>query len=104
MTDKKNAGEVITLEEAIDFTHSYQEKHPNATKAYLVDVAKLNLITAQEGCVSVRIYNGYETATDTTNLVLVGVNEQGNDMTEGIILERALPCPKYCDSISQLIK
>lgn len=99
-----SAGEVITLAEAIDFTHAYQEEYPDSTKAYLVDVDKLNLITAQEDCVSVRIYNGYDTETNTTNLVLVGVNDLGEDMTEGIIIERTLPCPPYCPGKSSLIK
>ena len=104
MLNKNEAGAVITLEEAISFTHSYQEEYPNSTKAYLVDVDKLSLITAQNNCVSVRIYNGYDTETNTTNLVLVGVNNQGDDMTEGIIVERTLPCPPYCPNSSSLIK
>lgn len=99
-----NAGEVITLAEAIDFTHAYQEEYPDSTKAYLVDVDKLNLITEQEDCVSVRIYNGYDTTTNTTNLVMVGVNSQGEDMTEGIIIEKTRPCPPFCPDKSSLIK
>lgn len=99
-----SAGEVITLEEAIDFTHAYQEKYPDSTKAYLVDADKLNLITTQEGCVSVRIYNGYDTETDTTNLVLVGVNAEGEDMTKGIIIERVKPCPPYCPGRTPLTR
>lgn len=99
-----NAGEVITLAEAIDFTHAYQEEYPDSTKAYLVDVDKLNLITEQEDCVSVRIYNGYDTTTNTTNLVLVGVNDLGEDMTGGIIIEKTRPCPPFCPDKSSLIK
>lgn len=100
-----SAGAVITLEEAIDFTHAYQQEYPDSTRAYLVDVDKLNLITTQTGCISVRIYNGYDTETNTTNLVLVGVNDEGEDMTEGIMIERVFSCPPYCSSgKSPLIK
>ena len=99
-----SAGEVITLVEAIDFTHYYQEEYPDSTKAYLIDVDKLDLITKQKHCVGVRIYNGYDKETNTTNVVLVGVNDQGEDMTGGIIIERARPCPPYCPSKSSLIK
>lgn len=102
--NRNNAGEVITLAEAIEFTHTYQKKYPDAAKAYLVDVDKLNLITAQQGCVSVRIYNGCNKETNETNIVLVGVNEQGEDMTNGIIVERTKPCPPYCPTRSPLIK
>lgn len=101
--NQNSAGAVITLEEAIEFTHAYQEEYPNSSKAYLVNVDKLNLITAQEDCVSVRIYNGYDTETNTTNLVLVGVNDQGEDLTDGIIIEKTLPCPPYCPTRSPLI-
>lgn len=104
MINENQAGAVITLAEAINFTHAYQEEYPDLTKAYLVDVDKLNLITAQKDCVSVRIYNGYDTKNSTTNLVLVGVNNQGGDMTEGIIVERTKPCPPYCPTGSSLIK
>ncbi len=102
--EKNSAGAVVTLAEAIDFTHAYQEQYPDSTKAYLVDVDKLNLITEQKGCISVRIYNGYDTENNTTNLVLVGVDSEGEDMTEGIIIERVFSCPPYCSGKSPLIK
>ncbi|NGF77158.1 hypothetical protein G5B10_14810 [Fluviicola sp. SGL-29] len=102
--NQNSAGAVITLEEAIEFTHAYQEEYPDSSKAYLVNVDKLNLITAQEGCVNVRIYNGYDTKTNTTNLVLVGADDQGEDLTDGIIIERTLPCPPYCPDKSPLIQ
>lgn len=102
--NQNSAGAVITLEEAIEFTHAYQEEYPDSTKAYLVDVDKLNLITTQQDCVSVRVYNGYDTETNTTNLVFVGVNNQGEDLTDGIIIEKTLPCPPYCPDKSPLIK
>lgn len=103
MATTNSAGEVITLSEAIDFTHSFQDQNPDATKAYLIDVDRLNLITSQENCVSVRIYNGYDNQTNTTNLVLVGVNELGEDITDGIIIEKLLPCPPFCPTGSALI-
>ncbi|MBX2950072.1 MAG: hypothetical protein KF704_12400 [Crocinitomicaceae bacterium] len=102
--NQNSAGAVITLEEAIEFTHAYQEEYPDSSKAYLVNVDKLNLITEQEGCVKVRIYNGYDTQTNNTNLVLVGVDNQGEDLTDGIIIERTLPCPPYCPDKSPLIQ
>lgn len=104
MKNNEKAGEVISLDEAINFTHSYQNENPDAIKAFLVDVNQLNLITQQDGCVQIRIYKGYDTTTKTNNLVLVGVNEQGDDMTDGVILERLLPCPPRCSSVKVLIK
>ena len=60
MATDKNTGEVITLEEAIDFTHSFQTRNPDELKSFFVGINKLNLILEQKDCVGLRIYNGYK--------------------------------------------
>lgn len=103
MAIDKNSGEVITLKEAIDFTHSFQELNPDFIKSYFVGIEKINLILDQENCIGLRIYNGYNTTDEKTNLVLVGVDKNGNDLVDGIILERLTPCPPYCPKSSPII-
>ncbi len=104
MATDKNTGETITLEEAIDFTHSFHTRNPDELKSFFVGINKLNLILEQKDCVGLRIYNGYNTETRKNNLVLVGVDEKGEDITNGVILEDLFSCPTYCPKSSPLIK
>jgi len=103
MTLDKNKSAVIPLEEAIEFTHASQSRNPNATKSFFAGSNKLTRILEQEGCIGIRIYNGYDSEADRTNLVLVGVNESGEDMTDGVIVEKLIPCPHVCPKSSPLI-
>lgn len=97
-------GEVITLEEAVEFTHTFQENNPDSIKAYTVSKDKLMLILEQEDCKGIRIYNGTDGNSSKNNLVLVGVDSTGEDMTEGVILEDLSICPPHCPKKSVLIK
>jgi len=52
-------------------------------------------LLAQQGCEGLRYY--YARKEDGGQaLVLLGVDADGNDMTEGTILEWTMPCPPYC--------
>jgi hypothetical protein len=42
--------------------------------------------------------------TAKSNLVLVGVDKNGEDITQGVILERLTICPTHCPKNSVLIK
>ena len=57
---------------------------------------------SQTDCIGLRIYNGYDTADNRMNLVLLGVDKNENDMTDGIIMERVVTCPPMCNGISPL--
>lgn len=100
----KNNGEIITLAEAIEFTHEYQESFPSGNIAYAVSKDKLLDIIQQVGCEGVRIYNGIDAENGNSNLVLVGIDDDGEDMTQGVILERLNVCPSYCPVNSALIR
>ena len=56
------------------------------------DVAKL---LSQANCAYLRIYYG-RNADGTPALVLVGVDGNRNDMTEGVVLDTHYPCPPWC--------
>lgn len=96
------SGEFITLEEAKTFVFDFRKKYPDSIKGYFAGCEKVGAILAQEGCIGIRMYNGYDCVEDKTNLVIVGVNTSERDMTDGLILERAMPCPQYCDVSSPL--
>lgn len=104
MTTDKNSGEVISLDHSIEFTHAYQTENPDAIKAFFAGSDNVKRILEQENCIGIRIYNGYDTTRNKANLVLVGVNEEGEDITNGIIVEDLLACPPYCPKSSALIK
>jgi len=99
-----NSGSVIEKAEAVQHTNLFQEKFPDATKAYFVGKNKLNLILDQDGCIGVRIYDGFDAAGNVSNRVLVGVDATGEDMVNGTLLEHLVPCPKACSEFSPLIK
>ena len=96
------SGEQITLAEAQQFARSFRIKFPNDIKGSFIGADNLKLILDQQGCIGIRCYNGYDDANARMNLILVGVDDRENDMTNGIIMERLLPCPRYCNSTSPL--
>ena len=104
MSVNSDSGKVIIEKEAVKYTHSFQSKYPNATKAYFVGLEKINLILEQENCIGVRIYDGYNSETKKENRVIVGVDHQGEDMIEGVIVEELTSCPNHCPKSSSLLK
>ena len=104
MSVNSKSGKIITEIEARDYTHSFQSKYPNVTKAYFVGAEKINLILEQENCIGMRIYDGYDSDTKKENRVIVGVDQKGEDMIEGVIIEELVSCPNYCPKSSSLVK
>lgn len=99
----QNSSEVVSLTEAQSYTHAFQNQNSDAIKAYFAGTNKIKLILEQEGCIGIRFYNGYDVESGKTNLVLVGVNEAGEDMELDTILERLIPCPPICAHKSSLM-
>lgn len=93
----------ITLNEAKSMTHAFQNSSigTNQTKAGLVDKTNLITLLNQEGCTGVRIYNALNEEGKIT-YVLVGVNDNNEDMTN-YILDRLEACPPVCPTDSPLI-
>ncbi|MFY7664801.1 hypothetical protein, partial [Flavobacterium sp.] len=81
MNTNNDSGKEITLEEACQYTHAFQSANPQAIFSYLVSTNNLNKILEQKDCSGIRIYNGYDVTNQKSNIVLVGVDENGNDMT-----------------------
>lgn len=104
MNINRDSSEVITLEQAIEYTHAYQENNPDAIQSFFTGVNKINRILEQENCIGVRIYNGFDSESNQDNLVLIGVDTNGEDLIKGVILQDLIPCPKDCPSHSPLRK
>jgi len=93
-TGKEN--HLISLVEAGALTKAYRESVTRGiVKGGFFGRNIYDRILSQEGCVGVRNYfAAYNDGTPT--LVLVGVDEKGNDIVEGLLGEDVLPCPPFC--------
>lgn len=91
-------GEQISLAEAAALTANYRNgDHAYGYRAQYIGKNIISNILGQTGCVGIRAY--YAEDTDgNKQLVFVGVNAEGNDMTTGIIGDRTVGCPTNCDT------
>lgn len=93
----------VTLTEAVAYCARYREAPLDTpTKAFAFGREAYDDILAQAGCAQVRSYLG-RTAEGEVTLVLVGVDRAGNDMTDGVLMQKAWPCPPYCAAQSPLL-
>lgn len=98
----RHTGEFIDLNEAKTLAHDFQTSNSSSHKCYYVGVEKLQQIIDQNGCMGIRIYRALDKTRGEETLVIVGVNEDCKDMTDGKILDRSEPCPNVCDTASPL--
>lgn len=104
MSLEPTPGSPISLDEAIMYVSSFRKIYSEQTKAFYISSKNVQMILDQKNCTGVRLYNGYDEKEQRTNLVMIGVDAKDNDMTTGIIMERMLPCPPYCNPIGPLSK
>ncbi len=102
MAENINSGEQINLETALSLVRSYRAQYPNNIKAHLVGATLLRSILEQPGCVGIRIYQGLD-ENRVLAPVLVGVDENGEDMTQGVMVDKLGPCPPICAGPSVLM-
>ena len=100
MSLENNSGEIISKEEAKVFISAFKNKYPNEVTAFFIGKTNVEKILKQADCIGIRIYNGYNTAASKMNQVLLGVNSNEEDMSDGIIMERLYTCPPYCSTLS----
>lgn len=87
----------ISREAAVALIMRYRENtKPGAQLATMFPRDVYERLLAQPGCAGVRAYDGL--AEDgTRQTILVGVDEDGNDMAGGLMFDTAYPCPPYCN-------
>ena len=99
-----NENHVVTLDQAVKYVENFKSfpTTPSIKGAYFGRNI-FDKILGQAGCVGIRYY--YAKKDDgTATLVLVGVDSNGNDLTQGILGEESLPCPPFCPGPSPLNK
>jgi hypothetical protein len=104
MSFNGNEGAVITLAEAATLTEAYRNANsndPNLILGHFIGINKLNQILSQIGCVGIRTYHGLD-VNGKKAIVMVGVDSDENDLTAGVILDKAHDCPSNCGSSNSL--
>lgn len=90
----------ISIEEASELTKRYRNHSgPDAVIAELFDNTSLLNIINQPLCVSIRIYFGLD-VNNQNCLIIVGVDVNGNDLVNGLILEHGVCCPTICSQLN----
>ena len=94
----------ISLDEAVKLTANFRAAAgPSAIKGGYFKKETIQAILDQPGCVGLRYYYGQK-EDGTPVLILVGVDKNGNDLTDGLLAEFSTPCPPFCPENSPLIK
>lgn len=92
-----NEDNTITLSEGTALTHRFQLLFPGLIKATYVSKASLQALLAQDGIVGARIYFGLTSDLKMTH-VMVGVDANELDKTDGVILDKGTACPPSCST------
>lgn len=95
---------VISLDQAAKYVQNFKNfpRTPGVKGGYF-GRSIFEKILSQAGCVGIRYYYGQDD-NGSSNLVLVGVDGGGNDMTSGVMGELSWPCPPYCPAPSPLTR
>lgn len=102
MTLTGNEPHGISLTEAAQMTKNFRNTITTGqTIAHCFGQDAVQNIIDQTGCVGIRIYYGLDN-NGAQQLILVGVDTNGNDLYNGLLAERAIKCPQSCSSANPL--
>lgn len=95
-----NTGTFISLTTAQTMSTAWinaQSSSPSVAnpKAFGLGKNKIQDILDQSGSIGVRIYNGID-GDGNKNIIMVAIDQYGDDMTTGLILDFSMPCPNCC--------
>ncbi|MCH8954332.1 hypothetical protein IIA28_03280 [candidate division KSB1 bacterium] len=92
----------ISLEDASKMTRNFQlQTAPDQIIGGFFGKDAVLAIILQEGAVGLRYYYGLNDE-GTPHIILIGVNADGNDMTDGLLAERSTMCPPHCPEFNDL--
>ena len=97
-----NEDHQITLAEASELTFNFRmQAGPGAITGGFFGKEAVLAILAQEGAVGLRYYYGVD-AQGKRHIILIGVDRNGNDMTDGLLAQRSVVCPPACARDNEL--
>ncbi len=92
----------IPLATAAQWTKNYRDANPsNAVKGHFYGKDAIQAILTQSDCVGIRIYYAIDD-NGAKQLVIVGTDANENDLYNGLLAERGLPCPPYSGAANPL--
>lgn len=92
----------ITLLKAAEMTKRFRDCHPAGTIiAHAFDKGIIQEIIDQPLCEGVRIYNAIDDNNERT-VVIVGIDNNENDLFNGVLAEFSNKCPNNCSQHNPL--
>lgn len=93
----ENTGGIITLEHAKKLVIAFETKYNGEINSSFIGSKNIEDIMKQDGCVGLRIYNGYDEEKQRISLVLIGIDADGKEiLDDGIIYDDLAVCPPIC--------
>ena len=91
----------IAVEAAAVMTRRYRDAFPEREKAGAFLATQVRGLLAHPDCVALRYYYALD-AKGRDAMILVGVDPEGADLLDGVLLELHFPCPPFCSSPNAL--
>ena len=101
MTFTGNENHDISLSEASQWTANYRNANPGQVIAHALGSGAITAILTQSGCVGIRVYYALNNEGEK-QIVIVGVDSQGNDLYNGLLADRTFNCPPICSTANPL--
>lgn len=96
-----NENHDFPLDTASIWTANYRNANPGAIIAHYFGKTAITNILSQQGCVGLRIYYALD-STEKKQLIITGVDGNGNDLYTGQLAERSITCPIDCSAANPL--
>lgn len=93
--------QIIDLTDASKLTANYRLNSPGQTLGHAFGRRQMLDLLNQNNCEGFRIYYGLN-ETGEKQLVITGIDINGNDLYEGLLLDRSQICPSVCSSSNPL--
>lgn len=94
-------GGPIDLATAKQWTANYRRSGKGKLNCHIFGKETIEQLLQQEGCVGISIYYAHNDQGQQ-QLLLVGVDAEGNTQTEGAIMDKSRVCPPDCGSAGEL--
>ena len=102
MTLTGNEPHSISLADAAKMTKNFRDTITSGqTIAHCFGKQAIISILSQSGCVGMRLYYGLDD-NGAKQIIVTGVDVDGNDLYTGLLAERSFPCPQDCSSANPL--
>jgi len=102
MSTIQDVGQVISIAEATNLAAAYRAQYPSAPLGNLFGSNVILAVLNQPGAQGIRIYYGIVPGTAGLQLILVGVDINGNDIVPGVYGDRSEICPPMCSTANAI--